>query len=42
MMDGGEAAYDVINDDQDINQEEALARARAIVKDFRCAPSRSC
>ena len=34
LMDGGEAAYDVINDDQDINQEEALARARAIVKDF--------
>ena len=33
-MDGGEAAYDVLNDDQDINQEEALARARAIVKDF--------
>ena len=27
------AAYDVLNDDQDINQEEALARARAIVKD---------
>ena len=34
LMDGGEAAYDVLNDDQDINQEEALARARAIVKDF--------
>ena len=27
LMDGGEAAYDVLNDDQDINQEEALARA---------------
>ena len=34
LMDGGAAAYDVLNDDQDINQEEALARARAIVKDF--------
>ena len=34
LMDGGDAAYDVLNDDQDINQEEALARARAIVKDF--------
>ena len=33
-MDGGAAAYDVLNDDQDINQEEALARARAIVRDF--------
>ena len=33
-MDGGAAAYDVLNDDQDINQEEALERARAIVKDF--------
>ena len=37
LMDGGEAAYDVLNDDQDINQEEALARARAIVKDFPAA-----
>ncbi len=37
MMDGGEEAYDVINDDQDINQEEALERARAIVKDFPAA-----
>ena len=37
MMDGGEAAYDVINDDQDINQEEALERARAIVQDFPAA-----
>ena len=34
LMDGGAAAYDVLNDDQDINQEEALERARAIVKDF--------
>ena len=37
LMDGGEAAYDVLNDDQDINQEEALARARAIVRDFPAA-----
>jgi hypothetical protein len=37
LMDGGAAAYDVLNDDQDINQEEALARARAIVKDFPAA-----
>ena len=36
-MDGGAAAYDVLNDDQDINQEEALARARAIVRDFPAA-----
>ena len=40
LMDGGEAAYDVLNDDQDINQEEALARARAIVKDFPAALER--
>jgi hypothetical protein len=37
LMDGGAAAYDVLNDDQDINQEEALARARAIVRDFPAA-----